>query len=263
MIYLQPQIRSSLGDDTFWTWFERNFVCSYDPPSVIGPKDVVLQYSVLGAPKVSGGKSVGLMWEMYPELVKQEVPGDWAQFIPKIRECEAACDFNVVASNIAKEFHPGAYELPIGVDTDLFCPRDKAAMRQKYGYPLDLKIGFWCGTANPMKGMDRLFEYSKAHPEWQWIVIDKWTNTKPQRELAELMNCADVGLFTGRLRPYYMVEFEMMASDLPVIDISGLERDFMPRGRDKIFEMGWSRYQAKEAWYKFLTETVGAEVHFK
>lgn len=263
MIYLSPESKSSIGDDTFWTWFERNFVCSFDIPNKLNPSDAILQYSVLGAPRVEGGKKIGLMWEMYPELIKQGVDGDWAQFIPKIKECQAACDYNVVQSPLVQEFYDRTYILPIGVDTDLFCPRDKAEMRKKHGFQPDQKLGFWCGTAHPMKGMDRLFQYSKEHPEYQWIVVDKWTNWKSQRDMAELMSCADIGLFTGRLRPFYMVEYEMMASDLPIIDISGLEREFIPTGRDKIFQMGWSRYQAKEAWYKFLRYTVGVEVHFK
>lgn len=263
MIYLSPQTKSSLGDDTFWTWFERNFVSSFDIPDKLNDNDVILQYSILGAPKVQGGKRVGLLWEMFPELIKQNCPGPWQQFMPLLKECEESCDFNVVPSNLSKEFYGKTYELPIGVDTDLFCPRNKLEMRRKHGFKENEKLGFWCGTRDPMKGMDRLFEYSAAHPDIQWIVIDKWNNTRPQRELAELMNCADVALFTGRLRPYYMIEFEIMASDLPIIDISGMQRDFMPNGRKKIFELGWSRYQAKETWYKFLKETVGTEVYFK
>jgi hypothetical protein len=136
-------------------------------------------------------------------------------------------------------------------------------MRKKHGFAADAKLGFWCGTRHPMKGMDRLFEYSRANPEIQWIVIDKWNNPRSQQDLAELMNCADVALFTSRLRPYYMVEFEIMASDVPIIDISGMQRDFMATGRKKLLELGWSRHQARETWYRFLKETVGAEVYLK
>jgi len=262
MIYLSAESKSSIGDDTFWTWFERTFESSWDIPRILNPTDAVLHYSVLGAPPGIGGKKVGLLWELYPEMIHQKVEGSYEAFITKISACEKACDFNVVPSTISKEFYGPTYELPIGVDTDLFCPRNKQAMRQKHGFNQNDKLGFWCGTRHHMKGMDRLFEFSREHPQYQWIVVDKWNNTKSQRELAELMNCADIGLFTGRLRPYFMIEFEMMASDLPIIDISGMQRDFMPGGRKKIFEIGWSRYQAKETWHKFLKNTVKADVNF-
>lgn len=263
MIYLAPEIKSSIGDDTFWTWFERHFVCSFDIPGVLNSNDVILQYSTLGAPKVKGGKSVALLWELHPDLIEQNIPqGNWAERMVKIRECADACDFRTVSSPLMQDFYRDTVVLPIGVDTDLFCPRDKIAARKKWGYDPGSRIGFWGGNPHPMKGMDRLQEYQNKHPGIQWIIADKW-NPKPQPQLAELMNCADFGLFTGRLRSYYMVEWEMLSSGLPIIDVSGMERDFIPTGRHRVFELGWSRYQAKESWYKFLKDVVGAEVYFK
>lgn len=263
MIYLAPEIKSSIGDDTFWTWFERTFISSFDIPSRLGSRDVLLQYSTLGAPQVQGGRTVALLWELHPDLIQQNIPqGNWAERMVKIRQCAEACDFRTVSSPLMQDFYTDTVVLPIGVDTDLFCPRDKAAARQKWGYSQDAHIGFWCGNPHPMKGMDRLQEYQAKHPEIQWIIADKW-NPRPQPELAQLMNCADFGLFTGRLRSYYMAEWEMLASDLPIIDISGMERDFIPTGRSKVFELGWSRYQAKESWGKFLRDVVGAEAYYR
>lgn len=263
MIYLAPEIKSSIGDDTFWTWFERTFICSFDIPNKLNDRDVILQYSTMGAPKCVGGKSVALLWELHPDLIEQNIPeGNWHERMIKIRECAQSCNFRTVSSPIMQAYYDDTVVLPIGVDTDLFCPRDKIAARKKWGYDLNARIGFWGGNPHPMKGMDRLQEYQRKYPNIQWIIADKW-NPRPQTELAELMNCADFGLFTGRLRSYYMVEWEMMASDLPIIDISGMERDFIPTGRHRVFELGWSRYQAKESWYKFLKNTVGAEVYFK
>lgn len=263
MIYLAPEIKSSIGDDTFWTWFEREFICSFDIPSHINPKDVVLQYSTCGAPKCVGGKSVALLWELHPDLIEQDIPmGNWRERMALINQCASACDFRTVSSPIMQQYYNDTVVLPIGVDTNLFCPRNKAEARAKWGYSQEARIGFWGGNPHPMKGMDRLQEYQSKNPDIQWIIADKW-NPRPQTELAQLMNCADFGLFTGRLRSYYMVEWEMMASDIPIIDISGMERDFMPTGRAKVFELGWSRWQAREAWYLFLRDVVGAEVHYR
>lgn len=264
MIYLSPQSKSSLGDDTFWTWFEREFVSSFDIPAEIGPNDVVLQYSILGPSNIIGGKKVGLLWELFPEMKLQNIQGyDYNSLLSNIHLCEKQSDFSTVASGLMKnDFHPMAYELPIGIDTDLFRPRNKKEMREKYGYSQKDILGFWCGTHHHMKGFDQLLKYSKVHPEVQFIVVFK-EEFKSQKELAELMSCADFGFFTGRLRPYFMVEWEMMACDLPIIDISGMERDFMPGGRDRVFEKGWSRIQAKESWYKFLKNVVKSEVYFR
>ncbi len=146
------------------------------------------------------------------------------------------------------DYFPGAQLMPIGVDTDIFRPMDRKAMRAKYGLA-DKRTGFWCGTRHPMKGHDRLQEYSVQHPEIQWVSVMKEQNFS-QPVLAELMNCCDFALFTGRLRPYFMVEWEAMACGLEVVDISGLERDFRPGAnpRDDVMAQGWSRTQAKKSW---------------
>jgi hypothetical protein len=51
-----------------------------------------------------------------------------------------------------------------------------------------------------------------------------------------------------------MVEWEAMACDLPVVDISGLERDFIPSAhpRADVMRLGWSRHDALPKWKEFL-----------
>lgn len=252
MIYLQPQNRSSLGEDTFWTWFKREFDDStFDLPPKLGARDYVLQYSTLGASNVDGGIKVGLLWELHPEIAKQKIEGEWDRPLEKIRECDARSDLRVVSSKTMLEFHPGAVEMPIGVDTDLFRPMDKMEMRRKHRIDERGTVAFWSGTTHQMKGYDRLCAWRQSNPGVVVIECMK-DRAVAQQTLAELMNCADFALFTGRLRPYFMVEWEAMACDLPVVDISGMERDFVPGGREKVLDLGWSRHQAKETWRKFL-----------
>ncbi len=249
VIYLVPEVKSGLGEDTFWTWFAREFAeSSFDIPAVAGPQDVVLQYGTLGPSRVIGGRKIALLWELYPEMRKQGFGGD-DEKIEKLRQCAAASDVRVVTSPMMSEFFEGDLTvLPIGVDTDLFCPKDKAAMRTKHGITA-ARVGFWCGTDHPMKGRDRMREYAAAHRDIQWIAVSK-RDRLSQSKLSELMSCADFALFTGRLRPYFMVEWEVMACDVPVVDISGCERDFIPGAhpRDEVMRQGWSRHQAKEQW---------------
>lgn len=249
MIYLAPEVRSGLGEDTFWTWFAREFPnASFDIPATAKPEDCILQYATLGPSPVIGGKKVALLWELYPEMKARGFGGDDAK-ITRMKECAAASDVRAITSPLMYEFFDGDLTvLPIGVDTDLFRPMDKAEMRSKHGVP-DGRVGFWCGTDHPMKGRDRLNSYGPQHPEVRWITVSK-NECLPQTQLAELMNCADFALFTGRLRPYFMIEWEAMACDVPVVDVSGCERDFIPGAhpREDVMRLGWSRHQAKEQW---------------
>ena len=253
MIYLAPQVRSGLGEDTFWTWFNREFNSSFDMPAEIGAKDVVLQYSTLGASQVRGGKKVALLWELHPEMVQQGIEGDWSLPMQKIRDCEANSDFAVIASPIMREFYrPDAHLLPIGVDTVLFHRMDKQEMRAKHSVSGG-EWGFFCGTPHQMKGSDRL---NGAN------VIKCWKEAAiPQAQLAEKMNCADYIAGVSRLRPFFMAEWEAMACGVPYRNLSGLPKDFEPSSdaRDDVFRMGWSRHQAKKTWSEFLGNVVGAD----
>lgn len=238
MIYLAPENRSSLGEDTFWTWFNREIPSSFDVGQAT-PEDWVLQYAVLGPRQ---GKSVALLWELYAEMDKYGVGSD-ARKIALMRETYEKSPYRTVSSKSQLEFYPGSTVLPIGVDTDLFKPDKKEH---------EGRVGFWCGTDHPMKGKDRLLKYQAEHPEIRWNIVNK-TDCLPQARIAELMNESDFILMTGRLRPYFMIEWEAMSCDLEAIDISGMERDFRPFGRRGVFDQGWSRHDAKKTWEKYLS----------
>ncbi len=250
MIYLVPEVKSGLGEDTFWTWFHREISSSFDLPENLKSEDWVLQYATLGPAK--GGRKVALLWELYAEMKKQGLESSDYK-INKMKEAYEDSAFNIVSSPSMLEFYPHSKVMPIGVDTDIFTPRNRVDMRNKHGFG-EGKLYFWCGTSHPMKGEDRLKSYAREHPDVGWIACTKERSVS-QVILSELMNCADFALFTGRLRPYFMVEWEAMACDLPVIDISGMERDFIPgeHPRQDVLEQGWSRHQAKEEWLRFLS----------
>jgi glycosyltransferase involved in cell wall biosynthesis len=252
VIYLVPEFKSSIGDDTFWTWFKREFPSEYDPPDEVSDSDRILQYAMLGPSKVKGGKKVACLWELYPELQRFGL-SDKQQKIDRMHACYASSELKTVSSRALLDYYPNATVLPIGVDTDLFRPRNKEAMRLKHRIPLDRKVGFWAGTNHPMKGVDRKAKYQKENPDVFWITVFKDAKLT-QQHLSELMSCADFGLFTSRLRPYFMTEWEMMACNLPIVDISGMERDFVPsaKPRDDVFYLGWDRQMTKRQWAEFL-----------
>jgi hypothetical protein len=68
------------------------------------------------------------------------------------------------------------------------------------------------------------------------------------------MACSDFLLACGRLRPWFMVEWEAMACNLPVIDVSDLEREFpvSRNPRSDVLLHGWDRVTAKKTWLEYL-----------
>lgn len=273
MIYLNPEVKSGLGEDTFWTWFNREFPSSvFELPKKMNLDDAILQYSTLGFPGVPG-KTIALLWELYPEMREVFKVDTWDIKISKVNECAKYSTHRTVSSPMAAKFYEeyGSVDvLPIGVNTDLFKEKNnKDHLREKYGIPLDKEIGFWGGTTHPMKGFSNLIEYSTAHPDIFWIVVWKWqaeagsmNNGKnfvkvDQETLCDLMNCADFMLFTGLLRSYFMLEWEAMACNVPIRHYNpSLERDFYPSNnpRDDVFKMKWDRASAKQLWSNYLSE---------
>ncbi len=271
MIYLNPEIMSGLGEDTFWTWFKREFSTSeVKIPKTMHNEDIILQYSTLGFPGIAG-KSVALLWELYPEMKEVFKESIWDQKLVKIFECAKYCTFRTVSSPLAVRYYTdyGNIDvLPIGVNTDLFKQlNNKTALREKYNIPLDKEVGFWGGTTHPMKGFSKVLDYAAKHPDIHWIIVWKWEHeaghlpgahnfTKVSQEtLCELMNCSDFILFSGMLRSYFMLEWEAMACNLPVrLFDQELERDFIPSSnpREDVFKLKWDRRSTKELWAKYL-----------
>ena len=272
MIYLSPENRSAFGDETFWVWFEKNFPdTSYVLPQWYGETDVVLRYSTMGAIFCKPGKSIAMCWELLPEMKRVFGLDAWDAKIQATFETAVSSDRIVIASEFSrKDYEPyGKVDyLPLGVDTDLFrpyTPDEKYNLKLKYGVPLNMEIGFWCGTTHPMKGYQNVLRYAKENPNIWWIFV--WYSPQgeyipqsqnygivTQQVLAELMNCADFQLGVSMLRPYYVVEYEGMACNLKQRKITGLEKDFEggDNPRDVIFEKQWDRRTCKILYENYI-----------
>jgi glycosyltransferase involved in cell wall biosynthesis len=272
VIYLNPEIKSGLGEDTFWTWFAREFPSSsFDVPDHLDDCDIVLRYSTLGHLPIPG-KQVALCWELYPAMRDRFCSSEWDAKIAKVHECAAGATYRTVASNlsVAEYAQHGSVDIiPIGVDTDLFRPlSDKAALRAKHHLPLDREIGVWVGTAHPMKGYALLQAYATEHPDVHWVTICKTQVESvtmpgatafvhaPQEVICELMGAGDFFLSTSLLRPYFMAEWEAMACDIPMRLIGDAGKEFVPSAhpRDDVLSRGWSRHAVKTRWEEYLTE---------
>jgi len=261
MIYLSPKVYLFPGVDTWWEWFERNFEnTSHKLPLVYKRDDVVLRYSTMGGIRAHPAKSIALCWELLPELKRVFNDHVWDRQIRLAAHAAHTCTHRLITS----EFMRKDYEifgrvdiLPIGVDTDLFreySEEEKYQMRVKYNVPLHAEVGFWGGTTHPMKGSQNLIKYAKEHPDIYWIVVWYTDVAKidingqqfyniPQKQIPELMNCANFQLSASILRPYYIIEYEGMACNLKQRKIFDIEKDFEAgdNPRDKIFEKQWDR----------------------
>ena len=198
------------------------------------------------------------------------VSNEWDSKIERTRQSASSATEILVATPFAKEYYDDCGQvslMPLGLNTDLFRPRNKDELRDKYGLSKTATIGYWGGTNHVMKGSNSLFKYAAEHPEITWIVVWKHqseraslpsfmqANTKeycliPQETIAELMSCCDFFLCTSLLRPYYMTELEAMSCNLKFIFTENIEKDFCPSDnpREDIFKYNWDRTSIKKMW---------------
>jgi glycosyltransferase involved in cell wall biosynthesis len=244
VIYLRPEIRSALGEDTFWNWFHREFPGSTFAHADGGyaPGDVVIQYSTLGACP-PGVTSIGLLWELYPEMRHRLGSSEWDAKCALVEQCAETATIPVVATPYMRQFYTrDTAVVPVGVDTDLFHPSESLPAEDTY---------FWCGTDHRMKGRDLLEEFRKHHPGEYTVVIK---GELPQEELAGRMRECRYFVSTGRLAPLFLVEWEALASGCVLVDASDIRREY-DGGNDPrrdVFEIGWDRHAVKKKWEELL-----------
>lgn len=250
-IFLTPEVRSGLGEDTFWTWFAREAGAEFDLPRRLGKGDIVLHYSTVGRP-VFPGQSVSLLWELYPEMTLR-LGKSFYRRTRLIRKSQAS-RWAVCATHYSRAFYKRETSvLPIGVDTDLFAPSpDRAEVRRKLGWQHDGRYAIWVGANHPMKGPDLRDKWVRQNPDWKLVVVNK-EEPVSQFSLAQMMSASDAFLNTSRLVPLYMFEWECLASGLNMIEAGGTQREFQPDDpRAFVFEMGWSRKQALPIWMEYI-----------
>jgi glycosyltransferase involved in cell wall biosynthesis len=272
VIYLNAEVVSGLGEDTFWTWFHREFpISTFEEPKRLADDDAVLRYSTLGFLPVVG-KQVALCWELYPAMQERFGSRLWDGKIAMVHEAARYATYRTVASSVTKALYEpyGTVDIiPIGVDIDVFRPlSDKVELRAKFGLPQDKEIGIWVGTAHPMKGFALLLEYANTRPDIHWVTICKTASESvampgassfvhvTQETLCELIGAGDFFLSTSLLRPFFMAEWEAMACDIPVRLVGAGEKEFTPseHPRDDVLLHGWDRPSAKDKWQRFFTE---------
>ena len=282
MIYLVCQVKSGLGEDTFWTWFEREFkyhkFISHPiiPEEFNEAEDCIIVYSTMGKiqnPYNKQYKAFCLAWELYCEMKLILNSNQWDEVINTTNQCATSCTEILVATEFARQHYEQfgiVNKMELGLDTNIFKPLDnKEQLRNKYNIPLDKTVGYWGGTTHVMKGFNRLVEYANKNPNIFWIIVWKQHGDNgsipgnipnisfihiPQNTINELMNCSDFFLSTSILRPYYMTELEAMATNLKFVFTESIEKDFVPceYPRTDIMRNYWSRSAVKNKWIKLF-----------
>jgi len=278
MIYLVCQVKSGLGEDTFWTWFEREFPTHVFISTPVIPQefneddDCIIVYSTMGViqnPYHKKYKAFCLAWELYCEMKLMLDSNQWDGVIQTTNQSAASSTEILVATDFAKDHYSPfgiVNKMQLGLDTTVFRPlENKNDLRLKYNIPLDKKVGYWGGTTHIMKGFDRFIDYATNHQDVFWIIVWKQYGDNgncpnhiqnhsfvhiPQAHINELMNCSDFFLCTSRLRPYYMTELEAMSTNLPFIFTESIEKDFIlsANPRSDIFKYEWDREKVKQKW---------------
>jgi glycosyltransferase involved in cell wall biosynthesis len=273
MIYLKPMVKSGLGEDTFWTWINRELDnSSFNLDTQFRHDDAVLHYSTVPTKQYLPAKKITLLWELLPEMKKVLNRNTWDTTIEITKINAKDADYRVASTELVKDFYKGTGPIdviPLGVNTDLFRPmKEKQNLRKKYNLPTNKQIGFWGGTTHEMKGFQNLKQYANLNPDIHWVIVWKQHSEAgflqgasnfthvPQNQLAELMNCCDFMLVCGLLRPFFMIEWEAMSCNLPMRNITGLQKDFVPsiEPRNDIFDKGWCRKQVLESWKEYLSK---------
>lgn len=135
--------------------------------------------------------------------------------------------------------------IPVGIDADLFCVRDKKLLRKKYSFG-DEKIGIFVGSFSETKGWSKIVECIHHYSDITWILVSKYAEAYnapnirafhriDQLTLSELLNCADFFIIGSRVETQCLAALEANLCDLPVVmPLVGIYRDFTSDERDQV-----------------------------
>lgn len=128
--------------------------------------------------------------------------------------------------------------IPVGVDEKLFKPKNKIALRSKYGFSPKKKIGIFVGSLNNVKGWPEVKQCIEKHPEIDWIVVTKHKESYKAKNvfmysrikqdlLSNLYNCADFFIIGSRVETQCLAAIEACLCNTPIVMHNvGIFKDF-------------------------------------
>ena len=252
MLFVNPEILSGLGEDTFWTWIIRETNAEVGVPKKISKNDLVLHYSPMGEP-AHPSNTMSLLWELYPEMSLRL--GTKFRKKQKLIDGSLKARWATVPTHYCRAFYSrDTSVLPIAVNEKLFSPPlDKLVVRRELGLNPDGKYIFWGGGSHEMKGRDLRDAWLNSNPDYQLLFADK-NNPLPQDQVARLMQASDGILNTSRLVPLFMIDWEALSCGLPIVEGGGVKRDlplsYSPR--EYVRDSGWFRTDALVTWKLYV-----------
>lgn len=274
MIQINPTTRTQvLNDDNFWDWFQREFDAVYYNGYIPGTRDILINSSfhrVDHSPDCTINLHLELMKEIYD---KYPIYNGYKPNVEDILHNCKSSKMTVIPSHLMY-YHYRSYckrleVIPIGVNMDKFKPlSNKQELQDKYKLPKNKRIGFWSGNTGMWRGYDDLINFCKNNSDVYWI-FNHYRNEKikwpgmhsqvhyrvSQETINELLNASDFYLCTNQLGPYYMSDWEAIASDVPIIDTVSIPREFYSKpSRDKMIKAGWDREDVKFTWQEIIFE---------
>jgi hypothetical protein len=252
LIFVNPEVLSGLGEDTFWTWIIRETGAEVGVPKQIASEDIILHYSTMGKP-AHPSQTIALLWELYPEMSLRL--GTNFKKRQRLIDASLISRWVTVPTHYSRAFYArDAKVLPIAIDSELFTPAiDKFEVRKNLGLVPEGKYVFWGGGSHAMKGRDLRDNWLINNPEYSLLFADK-DNPLPQDQVAKLMQAADGILNTSRLVPLFMIDWEALACGLPIIDGGGIARELPLKysPREFVRESGWFRVDAVHQWLEYI-----------
>lgn len=129
--------------------------------------------------------------------------------------------------------------IPVGIDTDIFRPRNKNALREKYNFDRDKNIVLYVGRYNKEKGLDLLIRsfrwVQKEMTDCKLVLVGEGPEKQNLRKLAEgtkgvvfmdplphekipeILNCANVFALCSLYEGMPTVVLESLACGIPVV----------------------------------------------
>lgn len=191
--------------------------------------------------------------------------------IKKQKEALMNADLIVAVSNsVAKSYGVEAKIIPIGTDFNLFHPMGKKEVRAKYNIPQGIVVKIFVGSTHSVKGFDLLLKEIKNDKSFYILVLKdgkipklNFSNVKifsrlPQKQLAELYNCADLFVGRSRVETLWLAPIEAMFCNVPV-DVTpvGIFADWEPENknpRQEAFAKGLDRGTMIRKWQELIAE---------
>ena len=118
--------------------------------------------------------------------------------------------------------------IPVGVDAELFYPKQKVGLRTKWGLSIDKKIGIFVGALNDVKGWPQVLDVIENDESCYWIIVTKHNelfdhprvtlfNRLNQQDLSELLSCSDFFILGSKVETQCLAAIEAVLCDIPVI----------------------------------------------